>query len=118
MFELYFILYRVPKMMSRLARERNRGAVAWSLMGIAAWLGAELVVMLSSGIIYALGSIFLGRLGAGEDGTGPRGARGRAGGRHARQPHPQLEITLSSGLAGHLFDPAAAAPGVQVRMHL
>jgi hypothetical protein len=60
MFELYFVLYRVPKMMSRLARERNRSAVAWSLLGIAAWVGAEFVVMLGAGIIYGLGSIFLG----------------------------------------------------------
>jgi hypothetical protein len=60
MFELYFILYRVPKMMSRLARERGRSAVAWSLIGIAAWLGTEFLVMFGCGIIYGLGSIFLG----------------------------------------------------------
>ena len=60
MFELYFVFYRVPKMMSQLARERNRSAVAWSLLGIAAWLGAEFTVMFGVGIIYGLGSIFLG----------------------------------------------------------
>jgi hypothetical protein len=60
MFELYFVLYRIPKMMSRLARERNRSAVAWSLIGIGAWIGAELTVAFGFGIAYALGSIFLG----------------------------------------------------------
>jgi hypothetical protein len=60
MFELYFILYRVPKMMSRLARERNRSAVGWSLIGIAAWLGAEFVVALAIGMVYAIGSILFG----------------------------------------------------------
>jgi hypothetical protein len=60
MFELYFVFYRVPKMMSALAKQRGRSAVAWSLMGIAAWIGAEFVVMFGVGIIYGLGSIFLG----------------------------------------------------------
>ncbi|HEX8160572.1 MAG TPA: hypothetical protein VF538_01635 [Pyrinomonadaceae bacterium] len=60
MFELYFIFYRVPKMMSALAKERGRSALAWSLMGIGAWLGAEFVVMFGVGIIYGLGSILLG----------------------------------------------------------
>lgn len=60
MFELYFVFYRIPKMMSRLARERNRSALAWSLIGIGAWLGAEFIVAFSFGIIYALGAMFLG----------------------------------------------------------
>ncbi|MFL6230406.1 MAG: hypothetical protein ACJ741_16660 [Pyrinomonadaceae bacterium] len=47
-------------MMTRLARERNRSAVAWSLIGIGAWIGAELTVAFGFGIIYALGSIFFG----------------------------------------------------------
>jgi hypothetical protein len=60
MFELYFIFYRVPKMMSALARERNRSAVAWSLLGIGAWIGAELSVGFGIGIMYALGTMFWG----------------------------------------------------------
>ncbi|MDT7602215.1 MAG: hypothetical protein QOF61_212 [Acidobacteriota bacterium] len=60
MFELYFVLYRIPKMMSRLARERNRSAVVWSLFGIAAWIGAELSVAFGFGIVYALGTTFWG----------------------------------------------------------
>ncbi|MFN2598400.1 MAG: hypothetical protein ABR563_14565 [Pyrinomonadaceae bacterium] len=60
MFELYFILYRIPKMMTRLARERNRSAVAWSLLGIAAWIGAEFGVAFGFGIVYALGAILFG----------------------------------------------------------
>lgn len=57
--ELYFLLYRVPKMMTRLARERGRSAVRWSFLGIAAWLGAELAVMFGAGIVYGLGEALL-----------------------------------------------------------
>ena len=52
MLELYFLIYRIPKMMTRLARERNRSALAWSLMGVGAWLGAELFVLFGAGLIY------------------------------------------------------------------
>ena len=44
--ELYFLLYRIPRLMSGLARERNRSALAWSLFGIGAWIGAEVGVIL------------------------------------------------------------------------
>jgi hypothetical protein len=54
MIELYFLIYRIPKMMSRLARERNRSPVAWSLITIAAWLAAELIVGLGIGLTYGL----------------------------------------------------------------
>jgi hypothetical protein len=57
MLELYFIFYRIPKMMSQLARERQRSAVAWSLIGIAAWLGAEIVVVMGVAMTYAIVSI-------------------------------------------------------------
>jgi hypothetical protein len=60
MLELYFILYRVPKMMTRLARERHRSALRWSLLGIGAWVGAEFVVLFASGILYAVGAIVMG----------------------------------------------------------
>jgi uncharacterized protein YneF (UPF0154 family) len=60
MIELYFIFYRIPKMMSRDARERGRSALAWSLIGIAAWIGAEVVVGLSLGIFYAAGVLLWG----------------------------------------------------------
>lgn len=55
MLELYFLFYRIPKMMTRLARERNRSAVTWSLMGIGAWIGAELFVGLGMGILHGVG---------------------------------------------------------------
>jgi hypothetical protein len=55
MIELYFILYRVPKMMTALARERQRSALLWSLVGIFAWLGAEIAFGLAAGIGYGLG---------------------------------------------------------------
>jgi hypothetical protein len=50
MIELYFIFYYVPKTMSRLARERGRSRLAWSLIGIGAWLGAEFAI----GTLFAL----------------------------------------------------------------
>ena len=55
MLELYFILYRIPKMMTRLAREWNRSAVKWSLIGIGAWIGAELFVGFAMGIVHGIG---------------------------------------------------------------
>jgi Kef-type K+ transport system membrane component KefB len=55
MLELYFLFYRIPKMMTRLARERNRSALAWSLIGIAAWIGAEIVVGFTAGLVYVIG---------------------------------------------------------------
>jgi len=54
MLELYFIFYRIPKMMSQLARERQRSPVAWSILAIVAWLGSEIGVGLGIGIIYAI----------------------------------------------------------------
>ena len=60
MIELYFLLYRIPKMMTRLARERNRSALAWSLIGIGAWVGAEFAVALGIGLIYGLSAFFMG----------------------------------------------------------
>jgi uncharacterized membrane protein len=58
--ELYFLLYRIPQMMTRLARERNRSALTWSLIGIAAWVGAEFAVALGIGLIYGLTAFFMG----------------------------------------------------------
>jgi len=57
MLELYFIFYRIPKMMSQLARERERNPVAWSFIGIAAWLGAEIVVIFGIGVTYGIISL-------------------------------------------------------------
>lgn len=60
MLELYFLFFHIPKTMSRLARERNRSAWKWSLLGIGAWIGAELIVFVSFGVIYGLGIAFGG----------------------------------------------------------
>jgi hypothetical protein len=60
MVELYFLFYRIPKMMTKLARERNRSALAWSFLAIGAWIGAELVVFLTVGIAYGTGSVLFG----------------------------------------------------------
>ncbi|HMH41889.1 MAG TPA: hypothetical protein VK557_00275 [Pyrinomonadaceae bacterium] len=58
--ELYFLFYRVPRMMTRLARERGRSALGWSLLGIGAWVGAELVVLLGAGFLYGIGEAIFG----------------------------------------------------------
>jgi hypothetical protein len=60
MIELYFLIYRIPKMMTELARERHRSALAWSLIGIGSWLGAEFIVLFSFGMVYEMGKIFWG----------------------------------------------------------
>jgi hypothetical protein len=46
--------------MSRLAREKNRSAWRWSLLGVAVWLGAEFTVSFGFGIAYAIGSFLWG----------------------------------------------------------
>jgi hypothetical protein len=56
MLELYFIFYRVPKMMTRLARERGRSAFKWSLLGIGVWIGTEIVIIFGFSILYGLGA--------------------------------------------------------------
>jgi hypothetical protein len=60
MLELYFLIYRIPKMMTRLARERNRSALAWSLIGIGAWIAAEMAVGFAVGLIHAIGILLWG----------------------------------------------------------
>src|SRR4029079_12463986 len=60
MIELYFLIFRIPKMMTQLARERNRSALVWSLIGIGAWIGAELFVGVIYGTIQAIGIEFWG----------------------------------------------------------
>jgi hypothetical protein len=57
MLELYFIFYRVPKLMTRLARERNRSALAWSLLGMGTWIGTEMFVVFTFALIYQVGII-------------------------------------------------------------
>jgi hypothetical protein len=60
MLELYFVFYRIPKIMSELARERQRSALAWSLLGIFAWLGAELFIAFGVGLSYGIAAFALG----------------------------------------------------------
>lgn len=52
--ELYFIFYRVPKMMGRLARERKRSALGWSLLGIGTWIGAEMFAIFALTLIVRI----------------------------------------------------------------
>ena len=59
MLELYFIFYRIPKIMSQLARERQRSPVAWSLIAIAAWLGSEIVVAVGVGMAFGIAGLFV-----------------------------------------------------------
>jgi|GEM_PF-796076 len=60
MLELYFIFYRVPKMMTRLAREQGRSALGWSLLGISIWIGTEAVVIFGIGLLYGVGAVLFG----------------------------------------------------------
>lgn len=55
MLELYFLSYRIPKMMTRLARERKRSAVARSLIGVGVWIAAEVLAAVTFGLIYGIG---------------------------------------------------------------
>lgn len=52
--ELYFLIYRIPKMMTKLARERQRSALLWSLIGVGTWIGAELGVSFVVAFTYAI----------------------------------------------------------------
>jgi hypothetical protein len=67
MLELYFIFYRVPKMMTRVAREQNRSALGWSLIGIGTWIGVEIFVIFALTFMYQF-------LVAGTDWTEPQPA--------------------------------------------
>jgi len=44
MLELIFLFIVIPKRMTRLARERNRSGLKWTLATIGVWLGVEFVV--------------------------------------------------------------------------
>jgi len=55
MLELYFLLYRIPRMMTKLARERKRSALAWTFIALGAWIGSELVVGIALAVFYAMG---------------------------------------------------------------
>jgi hypothetical protein len=56
MIELYFLIFRLPRIMSQLARERNRSPIGWSFAAIAAWIGAEILVLFCYGFIYEIGA--------------------------------------------------------------
>jgi hypothetical protein len=60
MVELIFLIYVVPKRMTRLARERGRSALGWSLLADGAWVGAEIVIAVIFRIVYAFGESALG----------------------------------------------------------
>lgn len=55
MVELFFIVYYIPRTMTRLARARNRSALLWSLTGIGAFLAGEFIILLVFGAVYGLG---------------------------------------------------------------
>lgn len=59
MVEVYFLLYRIPRMMTRVAREQHRSALAWTLIGIATWLGTEIAALLLIRLIYGFVALFL-----------------------------------------------------------
>jgi hypothetical protein len=60
MVELYFLFYRIPRMMSRLARERHLSAWKWSLLGMAAWIGGEFFVLFVMALIFGFLRLMFG----------------------------------------------------------
>ncbi len=58
MLELIFLLIVIPKRMTRLARERNRSALKWSLAAIGVWVGTEVVVIFGLGLLVFLSWYF------------------------------------------------------------
>jgi membrane associated rhomboid family serine protease len=56
--ELYFVFYFLPKKMTRLARERGRSAVRWSLLAIVTWFGVEFAVIFGIGLAYGAAAIY------------------------------------------------------------
>ena len=44
MLELIFLFIVIPKRMTRLARERNRSGLKWTLAAIGVWIAVEIVV--------------------------------------------------------------------------
>ncbi|HEX8494292.1 MAG TPA: hypothetical protein VF658_15695 [Pyrinomonadaceae bacterium] len=60
MLELYFLFYKLPKAMSRLARQRKRSALKWSLAAIGAWIGTEFVILFCWSFLYEIGVIYWG----------------------------------------------------------
>jgi hypothetical protein len=54
MLELIFLLIVIPRRMTRLARERNRSVLKWSLAAIGVWLGTEVIVILALGFLVFL----------------------------------------------------------------
>jgi len=60
MLELIFLFIVIPKRMTRLARERNRSGLKWSLAAIGVWLGVEIVVGIVLVFVIVLSRYFLG----------------------------------------------------------
>ncbi len=52
--ELFFLLIIIPLHVRALAKERNEGALKWSLAAIGAWIGAELGVGAVIGVLWIL----------------------------------------------------------------
>jgi hypothetical protein len=60
MLELIFLLIVIPRRMTRLARERNRSGLRWSLAAIGVWIGIEIVVGVILVILIFLSSYLWG----------------------------------------------------------
>jgi hypothetical protein len=60
MLELIFLLIVIPRRMTRLARERNRSGLKWSLAAIGVWLGVEIVVGIVLELLIVLSSYLFG----------------------------------------------------------
>ena len=58
--ELIFLLIVIPRRMTRLARERNRSGLWWSLAAVGVWIGIEIVVIVVLVILIFLSSYLWG----------------------------------------------------------
>ena len=57
--ELYFLFYRIPKMMGELARKQGRSPVLWGGAAIVAWIFSEVAVIFGVTIGYAIAALSL-----------------------------------------------------------
>jgi hypothetical protein len=58
MIEIMFLVYFLPKRMSILARERDRSGLKWALAAIGAWLGMEILINFTWGVVSSFGLAF------------------------------------------------------------
>ena len=54
MFEIYILFFFIPRRVRALAKPRGQSALAWSLIAIGAWVGAEIVIFVALVFLISL----------------------------------------------------------------